>query len=111
MSPQRFDTVLEVVMGVLYLFIGGFMAVALTVIMVRHSSYPFVFLFIATGLAGMALCGVWMLWTTILAPPSDGEEEGEAGKGPRRRRPQPARPGKRPRRGLGPKPGLAGGPA
>lgn len=110
MSPKRFDSVMGVVIGVLYLSIGGFMAVVLTVIMVRHSLLSLPFWFFVTALSAMALCGVWMLWTTILAPPSDGEEE-ETGKGPRRRRTQPARPGKRSRRSLDPRPGLAGGPA
>lgn len=111
MSHKRFDAVMAVVMGAIYLFAFGFIAVFLIFVMVRYSMYYFVFLFIAAMLSAMALYGVWILWTAVPALMSVGKEEGEAAKGPKRRRAQSARPGKRPKRSAGPKPGLAGGSA
>lgn len=111
MSHRRFDSVMAVVMGAIYLFGFGFIAVFLAVVMVRYFMYYFIFLFVAAAMSGLALCGFWKLWTAVPALMSAGGEEGQAGKGPRRRRARPARSGKRPRRSPGPKPGLAGGPA
>lgn len=111
MSYRRVDSIMGILLGAIYLFGAGFIAVFATIVMVRFSMYYFVFLFVAAAMYGMALWGAWMLRTEIVALMSGDEEEGEAGKGQKRRRARPVRPGKRPRRSPGSKSGLAGGPA